>query len=180
IDGVQIQGSRVEYGSASSSNPLSTLNPSDIATMEILQGPSATAIYGSRATNGVVLITTKRGEAGTMKVNYNFLHSIQTPPENLEVMNLRQYAQMNKEYHEIEGSSTPEEFLDPSLLGEGTDWQDELFNTAPMNKHTLSFSGGSEKTTYYRSGEYLDQEGIAIGSGFNRYSVRLNLDNKPN
>lgn len=180
IDGVQIQGSRVEYGSASSSNPLSALNPSDIESMEILQGPSATAIYGSRATNGVVLITTKRGKAGTMKVNYNYLHSIQTPPENLKVMNLRQYAQMNKEYHEIEGGTTPEEFLDPSLLGEGTDWQKELFNTAPMNKHTLSFSGGTEKTTYYLSGEYLDQEGIAIGSGFNRYSVRLNLDNKPN
>lgn len=174
IDGVQIQGST----SAGGSNPLSTLNPSDIESMEILQGPSATAVYGSRATNGVVLITTKRGKAGEVRINYNYLYSVQTPPEELEVMNLRQYAQMEKEYKAIAGGTVREEFLDPSILGEGTNWQKELFQTAPMQKHQLSLSGGGDKTTYYLSGEYLDQEGIALGSGFDRYSVRLNLDNK--
>ncbi len=174
IDGVQIAGST----SPSGSNPLSTLNPADIASMEILQGPSATAVYGSRATNGVVLITTKRGQAGEIKINYAYLYSIQTAPKELSVMNLREYAQMDNEYKAIAGGNVREDFLDPSLLGTGTDWQDELFQSAPMQKHQVSLSGGSDKTVYYLSGEYLDQNGIALGSGFNRYSLRLNLDNK--
>ncbi|MBD0284201.1 MAG: TonB-dependent receptor [Flavisolibacter sp.] len=180
IDGVQIQGSEdVSFGSSSSSNPLAGLNPSDIEDMQILQGPSATAIYGSRGTNGVVLITTKRGRAGDFRINYSYQYNLQTPPKHLPVMNLAQYAQMVKEYHNIAGGTTPNEFLDPTLLGAGTDWQRELFNNAGMNKHQLNFSGGSNNTTYYMSGEYLNQEGIALGSGFKRYSFRLNLDNKP-
>ncbi|MBF9254020.1 TonB-dependent receptor [Pontibacter sp. 172403-2] len=174
VDGVQIPGSI----SPSGSNPLSTLNPADIESMEILQGPSATALYGSRATNGVVLITTKRGKAGEVRINYGFLYSVQTPPEKLKVMNLRQYAQMDNEYKAIAGGNVREDFLDPSLLGEGTDWQEELFRNAPMQKHQLSLSGGNEKTTYYLSGEYLNQDGVALGSGFDRYSIRLNLDNQ--
>ncbi|RYZ28140.1 MAG: TonB-dependent receptor [Chitinophagaceae bacterium] len=180
IDGVQIQGSEdVSFGSSSSSNALAGLNPSDIEDIQILQGPSATAIYGSRGTNGVVLITTKRGRAGDFKINYAYQYNLQTPPKHLPVMNLRQYAQMVKEYHVIAGGTTPNEFLDPSLLGEGTDWQGEIFNRAAMNKHQINFSGGSNNTTYYMSGEYLDQKGIAAGSGFKRYGFRLNLDNKP-
>ena len=180
IDGVQVQVSEdVSFGSSSSSNPLSGLNPSDIEDIQILQGPSATAIYGSRGTNGVVLITTKRGKAGNFQVNYSYQYSLQTPPEHLPVMNLPQYAQMVKEYHSLAGGTTPPEFLDPSLLGEGTDWQNELFNNAAMNKHQINFSGGSNNTTYFMSGEYLNQEGIALGSGFKRYGFRLNLDNKP-
>jgi hypothetical protein len=83
------------------------------------------------------------------------------------------------EYHSIAGGTTPPEFLDPKLLGIGTDWQNELFNSAAMQKHQLGFSGGNDKTTYYMSGEYMDQDGVALGSGFKRYSFRLNLDNKP-
>jgi hypothetical protein len=94
-------------------------------------------------------------------------------------MNLSEYASMVKQYHSIAGGTTPPEFLDSSLLGEGTDWQKELFNNAPMHKHQLNLSGGSGNTTYYLSGEYLDQDGVAEGSGFKRYGVRLNLDNKP-
>ncbi|HEY0354635.1 MAG TPA: TonB-dependent receptor [Flavisolibacter sp.] len=180
IDGVQIQQSEdVSFGSSSSSNPLSGLNPADIEDIQILQGPSATAIYGSRGTNGVILVTTKRGRAGDFKINYAYQYNLQTPPNKLEVMNLRQYAQMVKEYHAIAGGTTPDYFLDPTLLGEGTDWQEELFNNAGMKKHQLSVSGGSNNTTYYLSGEYLQQEGVAAGSGFDRYGFRLNLDNKP-
>lgn len=180
IDGVQIQqNSSVSFGAQSSANPMAGLNPSDIEDIQILQGPSAAAIYGSRATNGVILITTKRGKAGTTKFNYGLQYSIQTPPKRLNVMDLRQYATMVGQYHEIAGGETPAEFLDPTLLGKGTDWQGELFRNAPMTKHQLSMSGGNDKTTYFISGEYLKQDGVAAGSGFNRYSARVNVDNKP-
>lgn len=175
IDGVQLQGG----GTTNSSNPLASLNPSDIDDIQILQGPSATAIYGSRATNGVVLITTKRGKAGQATFNYNMQYNVQAPPESLPVMNLREYAKMRNEFHALAGGNSPDEFLDPSILGEGTDWQDELFNSAEMQKHQLSVSGGSNNTTYYMSGEYLKQAGVATGSGFRRYGVRVNLENKP-
>lgn len=179
IDGVQIQNDNLQFGSQSSSNPMAGLNPADIEDIQLLQGPSAAAIYGSRATNGVVLITTKRGKAGSTKFNYGFQHTIQAPPQKMNVMNLRQYATMVKQFHEIAGGETPQEFLDPSLLGKGTDWQGELFRNAPMQKHQLSMSGGNDKTTYYLSGEYLQQDGVAAGSGFKRISTRLNIDNKP-
>lgn len=179
IDGVQIPGQPISFGGQSSSNPLSGLNPADIEDIQVLQGPSATAVYGSRATNGVLLITTKRGKSGDAKINYGLQYSLQTPPQHLGVMNLQQYAQMVKEFHAVQGGRTPTEFLDPSLLGKGTDWQSELFKRTPMAKHQLSMSGGNDKTTYYLSGEYLDQKGVAVGSGFKRYGFRLNLDNKP-
>jgi len=175
IDGVQLRGG----GTANSSNPLAGINPSDIEDIQILQGPSATAIYGSQATNGVIMITTKRGKSGDFKINYNIQYNIQTPPKRVEVMTLPQYAQMQKEYKAIAGGTVREELLDPSILGPGTDWQDELFDNAKMQKHQLSLSGGSNNTTYYMSGEYLDQQGVAEGSGFKRYGFRMNLDNKP-
>ena len=180
VDGIQIQQTQdVSYGSNSSSNPMAGINPSDIEDIQVLQGPQATAQYGSRATNGVVIVTTKRGKAGDMKVGYSYKASSQAAPKRLDVMNLREYATTVNGYTEDAGGQVPIAFLDPSLLGEGTDWQKELFNKAPMQNHNLTLSGGNEKTTYYLSGDYLDQEGVAFGSGFDRYSFRLNLDNKP-
>ncbi|MDR2146075.1 MAG: SusC/RagA family TonB-linked outer membrane protein [Tannerella sp.] len=174
IDGVQIKGA--SDASQGGNNPLSGLNPSDIADMQILQGPSASALYGSAATNGVILITTKRGREGDLKIDYGYLLTQQEPPKSLPVMNLQQYAQMQYEYKGDD--NTPVQFLDPSLLGPGTDWQSELFKRSAMYKHSLSLGGGSEKLTYYLSGEYLNQDGVAEGSGFKRYGIRLNLDNK--
>ncbi|MCU4164015.1 SusC/RagA family TonB-linked outer membrane protein [Carboxylicivirga caseinilyticus] len=179
IDGLQIGGSSVSSGSTSSTNPLAGINPSDIEDIQILQGPSATAVYGSRATNGVVIITTKRGRKGDADISYNFSYSLQTTPQHLDVMNLREYAQMVKEFHDIAGGTTPEEFLDPSILGEGTDWQSELFKNAPMQKHQISVSGAGEVSTYYISGELLDQEGVATGSEFKRYNFRVNTSQEP-
>ncbi len=175
IDGVQLQGG----GTTNSTNPLSSLNPADIEDIQILQGPSATAIYGSRGTNGVVLINTKRGKSGESRLSYNAQFNLQTPPKSIGVMNLRQYAQMSNEFHALAGGNSPEEWRDPSILGTGTDWQDEMFNNAAMHKHQLGVSGGNNTTTYYMSGEYLKQEGVAKGSGFDRYGFRINLDNKP-
>jgi TonB-dependent starch-binding outer membrane protein SusC len=177
IDNVQIAGSSISSGTTSSSNPLAGINPSDIENIQILQGPSATAMYGSRATNGVVLITTKQGKSGEAKVNYSYQYGLQESPKHLNLMNLRQYAQM---VNEVEGSNkAPIEFKDPSLLGNGTDWQNELFKESAMYRHQISVSGGGEKNTYYLSGEYLNQDGIAAGSGFDRYSFRLNMTSKP-
>ena len=178
IDGVQIQPSTVNYGAAASTNALANLNPADIESMEVLQGPSATAIYGSRGTNGVILITTKRGKAGSIKVGYNFLYSLQDKPDILPTMSLSEYAQMTNEIRALTGGTPPPEFQDPSILGEGTNWQKALFKTAALKKHQLTLSGGSNNTTYYLSGEMFDQEGVAIGSDFKRYSFRLNVDNQ--
>lgn len=175
IDGIQIQPTTSPGGT----NPLSSLNPSDIESMEILQGPNATAVYGSRATNGVIMITTKRGKSGEMRINYDYSYSLQTAPKKLEIMNMRQYAQMENEYKAIAGGTVREDFLDPSILGEGTDWQNELFLDAAMQKHQISFSGGGDKATFYLSGERLTQDGIALGSGYKRSSARLNVNVTP-
>ncbi|MEX6687964.1 TonB-dependent receptor [Danxiaibacter flavus] len=183
IDGVQVQQSEdVGYGSSSSANQnplIAGLNPSDIESIDILQGPSATAIYGSRATNGVVLITTKRGKAGQLKVGYNYMYSHQDKPNKLDIMDLPQYATMENEIRRLQtGGTGRPEFADSSILGPGTDWQNALYKGAPMQKHQLNLSGGSNNTTFYLSGEYFTQEGVAIGSKFDRGSVRLNLDNQ--
>ncbi|SHN36627.1 TonB-dependent receptor [Chitinophaga sp. CF418] len=178
VDGVQIQPSTVSYGNTSSVNALAGINPADIASYDILQGPSATAIYGSRATNGVVLITTKRGKSGQVKLSYNYLYTLQDRPDDLNTMNLQQFAIMNNEIATLLNRTPNQEFQNPSVLGQGTNWQNALFKTAPMQKHQVNLSGGSDKTTYYMSGEYFSQEGVAIGSNFDRYSYRLNLDNQ--
>lgn len=178
IDGIQIEVGNVSYGTTSSINPLAGINPADIESMEILQGPSATAIYGSRATNGVILITTKRGKAGQLKIGYNYLYSLQDKPDIMATMTLPQYAQMYNEIRALTGGLPPGEFRDPSLLGPGTNWQEELFQRAALHKHQLTLSGGSENTTFYLAGEAFNQGGVAIGSEFDRYSIRLNLDNQ--
>lgn len=174
VDGVQIQGQSVTNNSN-----LSWLNTNDIESVSVLQGPSATAIYGSRATNGVVLITTKSGKSGDTKLTYDVQYNIQEPPKRLQVMTLRQYGQMVNEFLTVAGGTIPGQFLDPTLLGNGTDWQKELFKSTPMIKHQLSMSGGNDKTTYFMSGEYMNQDGVAVGSGFKRYGFRLKVDNKP-
>jgi TonB-linked SusC/RagA family outer membrane protein len=176
IDGVQSQPGFPSYGPTSSVNPMAGLNPSDVETIDILQGPSATAIYGSRATNGVVLITTKRGKAGDMKIRYTYGATLQSRPKTLPVMNLMEFATMVNEM--LPGNPTDPELIDPSILGDGTNWQEALFKNSLLSKHQLMLSGGSDKTTFYLSGEYLKQDGVAIGSAFDRYNLRLNLDSK--
>lgn len=178
IDGIQTQPPLSVYGNTSSLNPLAQLNPTDIESMEILQGPSATAIYGSRATNGVVLITTKRGKSGETRIQYDFQYSLQDRPKEIPVLDLKEYTLMNNELRRYLQSPIPEIQQDPSILGPGTNWQKEIFRIAPLTKHQISFSGGSERTTFYLSAEKFKQGGVVVGSGFDRTGVRLNLDNK--
>lgn len=174
IDGVAVDGK----SSDGKTSALSTINPSDIMSIEVLKDASATAIYGSRASNGVVLITTRHGQAGKTRVTYEGYYALQQIPKRLKTMNLRQYAQLYNERVEVLGWGEREEFADPSVLGDGTDWQKEIFGNAGMWNHQVSVSGGTESTQFLVSGSYTDQKGIAVGSGFERFTARINVDTK--
>ncbi|MEO7216384.1 MAG: SusC/RagA family TonB-linked outer membrane protein, partial [Mucilaginibacter sp.] len=160
------------------SNPLSSINPAEIESIDVLKDASATAIYGSQATNGVVVITTKRGKAGVPQVAYDFYAGYQELPKALPTMNLQQFATFINSRAQAWGFDRRDEFVNPQYLGTGTDWQKELFRKAPMNSNSVRISGGDARTQYSLSGSYFNQQGIAIGSAFKRSSVRLNLDNK--
>ena len=170
-------GDALGNGSVSTISPLSTLNPSDIVSMEILKDASATAIYGAQGANGVVLITTKRGKAGEAKFTYDGSLSINRQMKRLDIMNLREFAEYyNDMVNQGEISKPDETYSDPSILGKGTNWQDAIFQTALQHQHQVSAQGGTDKVRYYVSGNYMNQEGTIIGSNFNRFSVRTNLD----
>lgn len=188
IDGVIVQGGgntgadfglgdALGNGKVSTISLLSTINPADIVSMEILKDASATAIYGAQGANGVVLITTKHGKSGEAKFSYDGMVAMSRQAVRLNMMNLREYAQYYNEMIE-EGDiyETNPYYATPSLLGKGTNWQDEIFRTAWQHQHQLSAQGGSDKVQYYISGSYMDQQGTIIGSNFNRFSVRTNLD----
>ena len=175
VDGIAIDGQ-----TNGNSTALSSINPSDIVSMEVLKDASATAIYGSRASNGVVLITTKKGQAGKPTIGYEGYYAVQKIPTKLETMNLREYAVLYNERVKALGWGEREEFADPSVLGDGTDWQGEIFRSAPMQNHQVSVSGGSDSGQYLISGGYLSQDGIAVGSNFKRFSFRINADSKIN
>ncbi|HLZ87067.1 MAG TPA: SusC/RagA family TonB-linked outer membrane protein, partial [Puia sp.] len=160
------------------SNPLNTINPAEIESIDVLKDASATAIYGSQATNGVVVITTKRGRAGAPLINYDAYAGYQELPKRLPTMNLQQFATFINARAQVWGFDSRPEFANPKYLGPGTDWQKELFRKAPDMSHTVTVSGGDSRTQYLLSGSYFDQKGMALGSDFQRISVRLNLDNK--
>jgi TonB-linked SusC/RagA family outer membrane protein len=185
IDGVQIKPDNPNGGTGTSntatnvsSNVLAGINPDDIETINVLQGPSATAIYGAVGANGVILITTKRGKAGETKVAFSSLTTIQDRPEKVPVMNLQEYATYRNEFAKAGAAAFEPQFVDPSVLGPGTDWQRSLFRRTLLQKYSLGLSGGSERTTFYTGAEYFKQEGVARGSGFERSSIRLNIDNQ--
>ncbi len=162
----------------SGSNPLNTINPAEIESIDVLKDASATAIYGSQATNGVVVITTKRGKIGAPNISYDFYAGYQEIPKRLPTVDLQQLASFINARAAVWGFDSRPEFANPQYLGKGTDWQDALFRKAPMTSHTITIKGGDPRTQYLLSTSYFNQEGIALGSDFKRYSVRLNLDNK--
>ncbi len=174
IDGVIISN---ESGN-NFSNPLNSINPNDIESIDILKDASATAIYGSRASNGVIIITTKRGREGRLNISYDNFIGFQEIPKKLDVLNLQEYATHKNTRADFGLITRDPNFINPSLLGEGTDWQDEIFRKAFMQSHYLSASGGGEKTTFALGAGYLNQAGIAIGSEFERLSVRAVIDSK--
>ena len=174
IDGVIIDGST----SSVNTNPLANINPADIVSMDILKDASATAIYGSRAANGVIMITTKRGKKGDMVLNFDSYVGWQEIPKHLDLLNLKEYGTLKNTRSDLGIVQRDNYFIRPDLLGEGTDWQKELFDTALMQSYNLSASGGTENTTYALGMGYLDQEGIAIGSGFDRLNLRGVVDSQ--
>jgi len=186
IDGIPMSGNSQGIGQGFSFggggngqtaiNGLSGINPNDILTLEVLKDASATAIYGSRASNGVVLITTKSGKSGKTAINYDGYLGWQTMPSKLDVLNLQEFAKYSNDANLAAGNSLDPYFADPSLLGDGTNWQEEVFQVAPIQNHNITVSGGTDKTRFSTSFGYMGQDGIIIGSDFNRFSGRINLD----
>jgi TonB-linked SusC/RagA family outer membrane protein len=188
IDGFPVSG---DFNS--SFNPLSTINPNDIESIEILKDASAAAIYGSRGSNGVVLVTTKHGKMGKSTIQLDTYYGVQQVANKIDMLNAREYAEFNTEarnnaWVDRGGKASdpnsvrpatlqiPEMFINPESLGKGTDWQDEVFRTAPIQNYQLSVSAGSEKTQLFLSGAYFKQDGVVMNTGFDRYSARINLD----
>ncbi|MBQ7181183.1 MAG: TonB-dependent receptor [Bacteroidaceae bacterium] len=170
-------GDALGNGPMSTISPLSTIDPADIVSMEILKDASATAIYGAQGANGVVLITTKHGKAGEAKFSYNGNFAVNRQQKRLDMMNLREYANYYNSLVDMgEIYENNPMLADPSILGKGTNWQDAVFQTALQHSHQVSAQGGTDKVQYYASGSYKDQEGTIIGSNFNRFSFRTNLD----
>ncbi len=158
---------------------LSTINPSDIKSIEILKDASATAIYGARAANGVVLITTKSGKRGTDNITFDATYGIQSVVKTIDVMNALQYAELVNEAYTNDGLTA---FYDESEMQairqnpNGTDWQEEIFRSAPTQNYQLGFNGGDQKMIYSVTANYYDQQGIIRSSDFKRYSGRVNLE----
>lgn len=179
IDGVPYyNGSQdpggTSYGTTTPTNALASLNPNDIESVEILKDASATAIYGSRGSNGVVIVTTKRGKGEGVNINYNGYTGIQQVIRKLDVMNASEHATYLNAWAAANGNPTP--FSEPAALGEGTDWQKEIFRTEGMQNHQVSISSGNGPNKYYISGNYYNQDGIVINTNMKRYTFRVNFD----
>jgi TonB-dependent starch-binding outer membrane protein SusC len=199
IDGIPVTTTDLS-GNDAPTNPLADLNFNDVESIEILKDASAAAIYGSRASNGVVLITTKRGRPGATEVNYSFQAGFSEPTNRREWLNTEEYLELFREAAENTTRITNDPFwvnyaegqfqtfsagqFDGSSWADGimisTDWQDLAFQDAAFSEHELSFRGGTETTRFYASGSVSDQEGIVIGDTFERISGRLNLDHTVN
>lgn len=149
-------GDALGNGSVSTVSPLSSLNPSDIVSMEVLKDASATAIYGAQGSNGVVLITTKRGKAGEAKFTYDGMVAAQRQGKRIDMLNLREFANYYNDMASQGMVFKDDRFSDPSVLGKGTNWQDAIFRTALQHQHQVSAQGGTDKVKFYVSGNYMD------------------------
>ncbi|WP_210419464.1 TonB-dependent receptor [Pedobacter sp. KBS0701] len=174
IDGVIISG-RTGNNDV---NPLASINSNDIASVEVLKDASATAIYGSQGANGVVLITMKKGKNASPVLSFNARYGLEKLPKLINMMNLSEYAQHHNDFSDVLGYGRRADFSFPEYLGEGTNWQKELFKTAPMQSYDLSVRGGNKASTYSVSGGYLNQDAIVLGANYKRFVFRVNMDNE--
>lgn len=204
VDGIPVTAADLS-SNGSSTNSLSDINMNDIASIEILKDASSAAIYGSRASNGVVLITTKKGKAGTSKIEFNYFTGVQNPTGKRAFLNAKQYVDF---FTQAALGAAPQDVIygyEPDLATAkadelyyirddfnyysagtkdwktgkiNTNWQDYAFQHAPISQYDLNISGGNDKTKIFLSGQYLDQYGIIISNHFKRYSARLNIDHQ--
>lgn len=206
VDGVPVITNNLS-SNGSPTSPLADINPNDIESIDILKDASAAAIYGSRASNGVVLITTKKGRAGKTRIDFGYFTGNQTPTHKAEFMNAQEYVTFFRQaalgaakqdyklglYPTLQAAIDAENNFVESRLQRysagntdyqtykvNTDWQDYAFQKAPISQYDLSVSGGNERTTFYMAGQYLDQKGIIVRNALKRYSGRINLENKVN
>ena len=187
VDGIPIITNAADLTSGtiqgSDINPLVSINPGDIESIQILKDASATAIYGARGANGVILINTKRGKKGDLQVNINATFGIQKLSKKIDLLNARELAELGndavsearKYYPEIAYNSA---FALPSRFGEGTDWQDQIFRIARLTNYEVSVRGGNENTVYFMSANIVRHQGIIHNSDYNKGTVRINLDNQ--
>ena len=160
-------------------SPLNSINPNDIESIEILKDASATAIYGSRGANGVLLITTKKGKEGVPRLNYSTYVGTQNVINRLRLLNAQEYMDVLNDIIANGGGSASEKVT--GIQNTGTDWQDQILkNNAMIQSHNISLSGGNGKSTYFLGANYFDQKGVVVTSGLKRYSVRLNLTSQLN
>nr|WP_295863980.1 TonB-dependent receptor [uncultured Chitinophaga sp.] len=155
-----------------------SINPDDIASIQVLKDAAATAIYGSRGANGVILITTKKGGRGGLKLNFTTRQSVSTVIKKLDLLNAADFAETANAHAAAVG--TPPKFTDAQIADfrakGGTDWQNEIFRRAPAQEYLLSLSGGTEKSGYFISGNYLNQDGVINNSFYKRYTLRSNIN----
>ena len=186
IDGLPIENISTATGAGSTgydgnlppTNPLNSLNPSDIQSVEILKDASATAIYGSRGANGVVLITTKKGKTDKISIEANSSFSVSKVAHRLRMLDTNEYLQVMNELAVARGGAKI--FTESMIqsIGSGTNWQDKILRMGKTQNHNLSLSGKSGNTVFYTSFNYYNQDGVVINSNYNRYQARLNLEHK--
>ena len=191
VDGIPVNsttnftgGSTFDFGGGTQGiNVLSSINPSDVQSIEVLKDAASSSIYGSRAANGVVLITTKKGVVGQSQFNFNMYEGFsQVPKERYyDFMNTEQYQDYMKDYYRIAMEEDPSKTIPEQIFsnpGINTNWQDAIFRTSPTRNYELSASGGNEKTQYYTSVGYMKQGGVLLYSNFDRLSGRINLNHQ--
>jgi TonB-linked SusC/RagA family outer membrane protein len=182
IDGMPISngfqtGASSDAGSfGGTANPMNSIDPSDIESIQVLKDASASAIYGSRAANGVVLITTKRGKSGQQRTDFEYSYGLQTIRKKLDFMDATQWATQINERATLLGQSQVYTPAQVSAFGKGTDWQSEIYKSAPKQTYKLSFSGGGPSVRYMLAENVTLQEGIIPGSSFKRYGTTVNID----
>lgn len=157
-----------------------TLNPNDIASMDILKDASSTAIYGSRGANGVVMVTTKSGKTGRNTLSFDAFYSMDKVSKKYDLLNAAEYMELANVKQDVDGLSPlfTDAQIDEARRTGGTDWQDEILRTGGTQNYQLSFSGGSDNTRYYISGSLADQKGIVENSSYRRYGLRANVQSK--
>ncbi len=192
-----LSDSRVGFSGGVDRNPLNSINPSDIETIDILKDASATAIYGANAANGVILITTKRGKKGAPKIEYRGSYTLQTPKKYIDVFNAKEFMQQhNRLAHDLyllNNDLAPYGDTDPSSVaafnptfpnaqvqaaGEGTDWVDMLLRDGHIHEHNFSFSNGTDASQIFVALNYFNNKAIVDNSDLKRYTARVNFDQR--